>query len=159
MNFAIHRFGPRKVTALKDLVVQAEAMTVPVQQLQAISLATPESEYSAARRVLMQDGLGQCRKPRDAAPHVCYTGRKINLDANAWSDHARSTTRMRWTKSDSANPSMQQILRPLFNKISTEPPCEAGTVDEPCACGSTGKNATSVWSANNFFRRNSARHW
>jgi hypothetical protein len=57
MHRAIHRFGPRKVTALKDLVVKAEAVTVPMQQLQAVSLAAPESEYSATRRILMQDRL------------------------------------------------------------------------------------------------------
>ena len=50
---------PRETPALKDLVVEAEALAIPVEQLQPIPLSPPEREDRAAGGFLAQHILGQ----------------------------------------------------------------------------------------------------
>src|SRR6056297_3809716 len=61
---AIPRRGPRKAPPLENLVVEAEPLAVPVENLDPVAAPAAEHEDGAARRLLPQLVLRQRREPR-----------------------------------------------------------------------------------------------
>lgn len=55
----IRRIGEREAAPLHDRVVEAEALSVPVEQLQPVAASATERKYRAAGRVLAQHILRQ----------------------------------------------------------------------------------------------------
>jgi len=106
---------PRKPAPLKHLVIEAEPLAIPIQQLDPIPASPPECKHCATGRLLPQHILGQSGKTRDALPHIRNPTSQINPNTSSRTDHAASTARINRV---SAASSME------LSKRRQRPPCK-----------------------------------
>src|SRR3954452_14057988 len=58
----VSRRRPGKATALQDLVIEAKALAIPEQQLDAVAAPAAKGEDRARAGILTQNLLGECGK-------------------------------------------------------------------------------------------------
>ncbi len=119
MGNAVFSRRPRKISTLKNLVEQAEALAIPPQKLDPISTFPAEAKDGAGPRRFIHHRLDHRRKPINATPHIGHAAGQINRHIPRKSDHAASTQA---TSDDSTSRSMSAAIlsrRPFFRTIST----------------------------------------
>src|SRR5204863_1297398 len=114
---------PREAALLQALGEQAEALAVPVQNLDQVTSAPPEGKQVARERVLLQHLLRQHRETVEAAAHVGYATRQIDAHAGRHRDHHAPPARAATTRESVAGSMLSSTLttRPFESAISISP--------------------------------------
>jgi hypothetical protein len=70
--------GPSKSALLEPLREEAEALPIPVKDLDQISSTTAKAKNAARERVPLQNVLGHHAEAVEVAPHIGHAAREID---------------------------------------------------------------------------------
>lgn len=138
---------PRKSAPLKNLVIKAKPLAIPIEQLDPIPASPPECKDCATGGFLMQNILSKGRQSSDPFPHIRHAAGQIHANTGARPDHAASTARIKDVSAAGSivlskcrqRPHRKRNSTALGGALSTTGDCAAGT---PAATGrSIGKNS------------------
>src|SRR5581483_301386 len=120
---ALLRHRPHEAALLQPLGEQAEALPVPVENLDEIAALAAEGEQVAGKWVLLQYLLRHHTEAVETAAHVGRTARQIDAHTGRHGDHERSPsmTASRRPSASGSMPSSTLMTRPFASLISTAP--------------------------------------
>jgi hypothetical protein len=121
-NRALLRRWPGKAALLQPLGEQAEALAVPVQNLDEITSAAAEAEDGTRERILLQHILRHDAQAVEAAPRVGDAAGQIDAHSGRDRDHrvAPSSAATSRAKAAESMHSSTLMTRPLVSAISTK---------------------------------------
>src|SRR5712691_11389897 len=115
--------GPGESAFLQPLGKQAEALAVPVKNLDEIAPTAAKAEECTRERVLLQHILRHDAQAVEAAPHVGNAARQIDAYAGRDRDHRAPPSSAATSRAKAAGSihSSTLMMRPLVNSISMRP--------------------------------------
>jgi hypothetical protein len=141
-HFAFRGLRPREMTALQNLVVEAEPLAVPVQNLQPVAHPAAKDKDRPTGRILLKQPFRPRTKTCNAAAHVGDARCDEHPPPVPRADHALSRTRISCAKPDAESPSIPRNRRPFASTISTR--VGAGAAATTAAISTGRKTASSV---------------
>lgn len=116
---ALFRRRPWKVSALQNLVEQAEPLAVPSEKLDPVSALSAEAEDCARARRLLHHRFNQRGQTINITPHTAHSAGQIDSHIPRWSDHAASTQATSGPSSFNSTSTGTFRHRPFRSNIST----------------------------------------
>nr|WP_233903054.1 hypothetical protein [Stieleria maiorica] len=77
-----------KRSLFESLVPNGQSISVPVQDLQPVTISIAENKQLAAQRILLNDRCDHARETIERAAHVCRLRAQKDLEAGLDPDHA-----------------------------------------------------------------------
>lgn len=113
MRRAVSRRWPGEATLLEDLVVDAEALAVPVKQLDPAATPAAEREHRTGTGVFPENRAGRGRQVGDAFAHIGDATGEISPNSGSGADRASSSARTRRRRASVPISGSTRRARPL----------------------------------------------